>query len=149
MSKKKALGSDPLSWIRPTIEEKQEEEGRKEASGYFWYLARPAVQEAAERQEAPHSARVPKFETFGVKLTVRLTEDQLYFLSALERTIMKGRGRESRGERITKNSIIRAAINALRRLELDTRDIPDEAELERRVEEAFLKGTLREAKISP
>lgn len=142
VSKKKALGSDPLSWIRPTVGEEQ-----NTASGYFWYLTKSAELDATETTHTPPASRVPKFETFGVKLTVRLTEDQLYFLASLERTIMKGRGRGSRGERITKNSIIRAAINALRRLELDTRDIPDEAELERRVEDALLRGTLKEAKI--
>ncbi|MBC7286935.1 MAG: hypothetical protein H5T86_02610 [Armatimonadetes bacterium] len=67
-------------------------------------------------------------------MTARLTEDQLEYLDAAERRIMRSRRR--RRERITKNSIIRAAIELVRRLPWDHRDIADEEELLQRLIEA-------------
>lgn len=84
--------------------------------------------------------KVPKFETFPVKLTVRLSDEQLEFLSDLERKIMRSRSVHNRAERITKNSAIRAAINALMNAELNTEEIRDELELKLRVMNALHKG---------
>ena len=145
MSKKKALGMDPLSWIKSTADEKEIEEGAakgiaegieeevnkseaaKGAEKDAWSAAAALgnkadappektedktqaelVGEGAEREDATGRA-VPKFESFGVKLTVRLSDEQLEYLAALERRIMKSRSPGNRTERITKNSIIRAA----------------------------------------
>jgi hypothetical protein len=81
--------------------------------------------------------KVSKFKTFKVQLLARLTEDQLQSLSKLESTIMKGRSSKSRKERITKNSIIRASVDALASLNIDTREIPDEATFLGRIKQAM------------
>ncbi len=128
MARKKVLGVDPLSWIKPTVhvnEETQEIE-KKEALRTNKALP-PSV---------PHKSRnlnMPKFQTYEVKLTVRLKEDQLEFLSRLEREIMKNRSRINRRERITKNSIIRAIIDIFKNLNIDTSEIGDEDELIRKL----------------
>ncbi|RMF86899.1 MAG: hypothetical protein D6736_14015 [Nitrospinota bacterium] len=79
------------------------------------------------------TSKVPKFQTFEIQLSVRLREDQLFFLEKLVRTIMTHRDRHHRRERITKNTILRVAIDALKDLDIDLRNIPDEAELLRRI----------------
>jgi len=81
--------------------------------------------------------KVPNFKTFKVQLLARLTEKQLQSLSKLEATIMKGRSSKNRKERITKNSIIRASLDALDSLIVDTREIPDEATLLGRITQAI------------
>lgn len=128
MTRKKVLGIDPLSWIKPTVHmnEKTQEMGKKEALRTSKALP-PGV---------PHKDRnlnMPKFQTYEIKLTIRLKEDQLEFLSKLEREIMKNRSRINRRERITKNSIIRAIIDIFKNLNIDTSEIGDEDELIRRL----------------
>ena len=88
---------------------------------------------SGERPQPSSPRGVPKFKTFRVKLTARLSDQQLEFLSGLERQIMRSRSAHNRSERITKNSIIRAAINALMEAGLDTREIGSELVLEHRV----------------
>ena len=73
---------------------------------------------------------IPKFMTYEV-LTARLRGDQIDFLSELERRIM--RNRTTKGERITKNSLLRAAVDMLHMVQLDPREIADENELRQRV----------------
>jgi hypothetical protein len=68
---------------------------------------------------------------------VLLRDDQLEFLARLTREIMKNRTSEHNEERITKNTILRALIDNLKALELDVRNIPDEAELTKRISEAM------------
>jgi len=68
------------------------------------------------------------------RLTVPLPFDQVQALSKLERSIMKNRSRNSKKQRITKNSIIRACLEVFLTLDLDTNEIPDETELARRIE---------------
>ena len=122
VARKKVLGVDPLSWIKPTVHvnEKPQEIEKKEALRTNKALP-PGV---------PHKSKnVPKFQTYEIKLTVRLKEDQLEFLSRLEREIMKNRSRANRRERITKNSIIRAIIDIFKNLNIDTSEIGDEDEL--------------------
>ena len=123
MTKKKALGVDPLSWIRPTINTDEESQKAEDSS-------------VANTDETPSSEmlqkkdeKIPKFQTYEIKLTLRLKEDQLEFLSRLEREIMKNRSSVNRRERITKNSIIRAMIGAFGSLSIDTKEIGDENEL--------------------
>lgn len=165
MSKKKALGMDPLSWIKSTADAEESAEGIEKSGAVkdAWSAADALpekspekspeqtpeisleisgdktqarlVEEGAEREDATGRA-APKFESFGVKLTVRLSDEQLEYLAALERLIMKSRSPGNRAERITKNSIIRAALNALAKLEIDTSEIGSEAVLENRVEAA-------------
>ncbi len=124
MSRRKALGADPLSWIKPTVQVDdqrplKENELDTSTSGTA----------SAERVQASKNSRVPKFQTYEIKLTLRLGEDQLEFLSKLEREIMKKRSPVNRKERITKNTILRAMINAARNLDIDTSEIGDETEL--------------------
>lgn len=92
---------------------------------------------SAETVQTSQSSKVPKFQTYEIKLTLRLGEDQLEFLSKLEREIMKKRSSANRKERITKNSILRAIINAAKHLNIDTNEIGDEAELIDRFKRCF------------
>lgn len=136
MSKKKALGTDPLSWIKPTAApEGQPAKGEKAAKAISTSGrgVESASMSVSRETDIRTSSKVPKYETYEVKLTVRLSEEQLNFLSKLERQIMKSRSPRNRVERITKNSVIRATINALEGLEIDTREIRDEEELGRRI----------------
>ena len=132
MSRRKVLGADPLSWIKPTVqvddkETLKENELDTSMSGTA----------SAETVQTSKNSRVPKFQTYEIKLTLRLGEDQLEFLSKLEREIMKKRSPANRKERITKNSILRAMINAARNLDIDTCEIGDETELVNRFGRGF------------
>lgn len=73
---------------------------------------------------------IPKFLSYEV-MTARLRSDQVDFLSSLERQIM--RSRRHKGERITKNSLLRAAVDLLAILPLDVDEIGSEEELRKRV----------------
>jgi hypothetical protein len=77
-------------------------------------------------------------------LATRLTTEQMDRLSKLERRIHQGRRRKE--PRVTKNSIIRALLEATFDLDLDTRDINSEMELVNRFREALhLASLVREA----
>ncbi len=89
------------------------------------------------REYKEAQTRVPKYQQLDVKLYVLLRDDQLEFLARLTREIMKNRASEFKIERITKNTIIRAFIDNLSELTLDVQDIPDEAELTKRIAEAI------------
>lgn len=132
MSRRKVLGADPLSWIKPTVQVDDKEtlkENELDTS-----MSGTASAETVQTSKNP---RVPKFQTYEIKLTLRLGEDQLEFLSKLEREIMKKRSRANRKERITKNSILRAMINTARNLDIDTCEIGDETELVNRFRRGF------------
>lgn len=90
------------------------------------------VKNSPEVQQS-ETLEVPKFETFEVKLSILLREDQLAFLERMTREIMGNRDRDSRRERITKNTIVRACLDVLQGLEIDTAKVPDEEELRRRI----------------
>lgn len=129
MSKRKVLGADPLSWIKPTVQI-HDKEGleRNELD---------TTTASVEMVLTSRNSRVPKFQTYEIKLTLRLGEDHLEFLSKLEREIMKKRSPANRKERITKNSILRAMINAAKNLDIDTNEIGDETELVDRLRQGF------------
>lgn len=129
MSKRKVLGADPLSWIKPTVQI-HDKEGleRNELD---------TTTASVEMVLTSRNSRVPKFQTYEIKLTLRLGEDHLEFLSKLEREIMKKRSPANRKERITKNSILRAMINAAKNLDIDTNEIGDETELIDRFRQGF------------
>lgn len=118
-AKKKVLGVDPLSWIKKT-ENIYVEESRSNA-----------------KRKERRNLEVPKYRSYEVKLTVRLSEDHLEFLSSLEREIMKNRSRENRKERITKNSIIRSILDVFRNLDYEKSEISNEEELARRIREGL------------
>lgn len=118
-TKKKVLGVDPLSWIKKTEENKYTET------------------ENAEAKNEQNNKEVPKYETYEVKLTVRLSEKHLKFLTDLEREIMKKRSKKNRKERITKNSIIRAMLDTFKTLTLEKTEIATEEELKNRFRESL------------
>lgn len=146
MTKKKALGADPLSWIRLTVdtdtrEPQSKNEGLVETKGELLSQHANTVSlQDSEETSLPQTQKVdksvPKFQTYEIKLTVRLKEGQLEFLSRLERKIMKNRSSDNRKERITKNSVIRAMVDTFRNLDIDTEEIGDEEELVKRLIEA-------------
>jgi len=119
--KRSGLGRDPLSWIKSTVQEKKEirvqPEGRKRAV----------------------NPEIPKFKTFEIKLTVLLREDQLEFLDRILRGVNKSRDSDHRKERITKNTIIRACIDAFKDAALDLENVPDEDILLARMKEKVRK----------
>lgn len=120
MARRKAMGRDPLGWIGgsetpPQIDEPGSEDVLLETA-----------QEVGERGDAEG----PKFLSYEV-MTARLRSDQVDFLNALERRVM--RSREQKGERITKNSLLRAAVDLLETMDLDLRGIGSEEELRARI----------------
>lgn len=119
-TKKKVLGVDPLSWIKKTENIYIEEESRSNT-----------------KRNEKSNLEVPKYRSYEVKLTVRLSEEHLEFLSSLERKIMKNRSRENRKERITKNSIIRSIIDVFMNLDYEKSEISNEEELTRRIREGL------------
>ncbi|MGH7884931.1 MAG: hypothetical protein ACRENO_04455 [Thermodesulfobacteriota bacterium] len=118
-NKKKVLGIDPLSWIKQTKDSFEEKN---------------FVDKLDEH--------VPKFETYEVKLTLRLAEEHLNFLSGLEREIMKNRSSKNKKERITKNSIVRAMLENLKYINFDKKEIPDEKELQNRLKKTIKGGLI-------
>lgn len=116
-NKKRAMGVDPLSWIKQTKEDIEKETHKK-------------------TKNDKTLNEIPKYETYEVKLTLRLTESHLDFLSKLEREIMKNRSSINKKERITKNSILRALVDSFKEVEFNKKEIPDEVELRKR----FLQG---------
>ena len=119
-TKKKVLGVDPLSWIKETKIKKPNQLEEK-----FSF----------KKTDTNDKQAKPKFESYDVKLTIRLNESQLDFLTNLEREIMKKRSKENKRERITKNSIIRSMLNVFSEygIEFNKNEIPDEDELTKRI----------------
>jgi hypothetical protein len=132
VSKRKVLGADPLSWIKPT----KQEETYKDTKNNEEFGSDLNEINKYETDQAKNTD-VPKFQTYEVMLTLRLREDQLEFLARLEREIMKGRSRNNKKERITKNSIIRAMIDTARGVDINLHEIGDEKELVVRFKRAF------------
>ena len=144
--RKRGMGKDPLGWIG----EGGEAPRTKETHPSHTPTRPPAAQASAELPEAPPetppstqsapvaalqlgestTSALPKYATL-IPITARLTEDQVDYLETMERRIM--RSRQRRHERITKNTIIRAAIELVRALPWDYNDIADESELIQRL----------------
>lgn len=118
MPKKTGLGDNPLNWIVDTSK-KSKDKSKKESS----------------ELTNSKTIEVPKFRSFEVKLSILLRENQLNFLEKLTREIMTSRNSANKKERITKNTIIRTLIDALKDLDINKTNIPDETELFKRVRE--------------
>lgn len=132
MVKKKALGDDPLSWIKSTVpSEKEIQDTDREQIPIENDLTLTKAPEKAKKPE------VPKFQTYEVQLAVRFRNDQVEFLSKLEREVMQNRSPINRKERITKNSILRAITDATMDLNINTDEIKDEDELLNRFRQAI------------
>ncbi|MFH1860081.1 MAG: hypothetical protein ABH870_03580 [bacterium] len=97
----------------------------------------PGTIKKAEIKEFVRVANQPKFKTFDVKLSILLRQDQLDWLFSMERNIMKNRSSRNKKERITKNSIIRACLDLINELDIDVREVSDEAELLNRLQHAL------------
>lgn len=72
------------------------------------------------------------------RVTVPLRLNQVEALTNLERKIMKRRSRKAKKQRITKNAIIRACLDVFLELDIDVEEIPNEAELTRRIYRATM-----------
>lgn len=110
--KKSGLGKDPLSWISSTLPEKKRTK-------------------SSERLVK----KIPKFQTFEIRLTVPFSQQHLTFLDKMQREILKNRDKQYKKERITKNSIIRACVEAFKDVEINLKNIPDEETLLERLKE--------------
>lgn len=115
--KKTGLGKNPLDWIKTTTNKGKGETPRK----------------IKKKDEIKPKGVIPKFQTFEVKLTTLLNENQLDFLEKLVREIKKNRAAPYRKERITKNTLIRVFIDTFMQSNFDTKNIPDEKTLLARV----------------
>lgn len=73
------------------------------------------------------------------KLLISLRPEQLEFLERLLKKIMRERSSKYKEERITKNTIIRTAIDILKEVEnkIDTVNIPNESVLSARIGSLF------------
>lgn len=143
MVKKTGMGSTPLAWVQDTSQKAVPEIPRAPKVARRKPERKTEKKELgngkSEEKEPPEvqkleSSKVPKFETFEVKLSILLRGDQLEFLEKLTREVMKKRDRANRQERITKNTVVRACIDALRQVEFDTANIPDEDGLRQRIQ---------------
>jgi len=130
--RKSGLGNDPLSWIKSTLDDstRTEAPAREDAP-------RPPEQPAGRVAAAPETpakkGTVPKFKTFEVRLTVLFRDDHLDFLDRMVRDVNKNRTSQFRGERITKNTVLRAMVDAFRETQADLRNVPDEEALAQRL----------------
>ena len=126
MAKKSGMGQDPLGWIKKTQSKEVDEYPTSEVKNL----------ETSEVTKL-ETLEIPKYKTFEVQLTVRLRKDQVEHLEGLVRQIMTDRDQPYRKERITKNTLLRAYTDALKDISFKTTDIPDEAELLKRISAAI------------
>lgn len=126
MARKTGLGNN-LPWIIDTTKKAKQVPKSTSNNG-----VKRLVTSEVEKSRISH---IPKFRTFEVKLSVLLTQDQLDFLEKFTRNIMINRDRDNKRERITKNTIIRAYIDALKDLDIDINNIPDQETLLQRLKE--------------
>ena len=126
MARKTGLGNN-LPWIIDTTKKAKQVPKSTSNNG-----VKRLVTSEVKKSRISH---VPKFRTFEVKLSVLLTQDQLDFLEKFTRNIMINRDRDNKRERITKNTIIRAYIDALKDLDIDINNIPDQETLLQRLKE--------------
>ena len=126
--KRTGLGRDPLSWITSTVPE-----GKREKR------ALSEVKPETKKETQKREGTTPKFKTFDVRLTVLLREDQLSFLDKVIREVNKNRAPEYRKERITKNTVLRAFIDAFSDTRFNLKNIADEENLLSRVREMVKK----------
>jgi hypothetical protein len=96
--------------------------------------------ESLEIIKEKQSSKLPKFKTFEVNLNILLKANQLDWLNKFEKKIMISRSPQNKKERITKNSIIRCAIDLISKLDIDTKEIADERELSLRINKAISNG---------
>ena len=118
MPKKTGLGDNPLDWIVDTSKQSKDK-----------------LKDKSSELTNSNTTEVPKFRSFEVKLSILLRENQLDFLEKLTRQIMTSRDSGNKKERITKNTILRTLIDALKDLDINKTNIPNETELLKRIRE--------------
>ena len=121
--KKQALGRDPYDWIGTpdlTPEENSRSPGVPESH-------QPGVPELTEATGEPS---LPKYQQMQ-RVEALLRPDQVEALDRWVRIIMSSR--QAKQERITKNSLLRVAVDLLLCQERDLSDIPSEEALAQRV----------------
>jgi hypothetical protein len=84
-----------------------------------------------EKPVRPAHVHQPKYLSFDVKLSILLTDEQLEMVEKVVKDIMKNR--VTKKERVTKNTVFRCLVDLLAVMPLDTKNIPDEDELRRRM----------------
>ncbi len=124
--RKQGMGKDPLSWIGEGPATRAAQPARAAAD------AEP-LETAPALEPKPDTGEGPKFMTL-VPVTARLSEPEVEWLDAAERRIMRNRHRKT--ERITKNTLLRAAVEVLMSIDCDYTDIADEEELVARLKQA-------------
>jgi hypothetical protein len=141
MGKRTGLGDNPLNWIADTsskettikenLKSKIEDEPIERAEKGLNEVQKSITSELPNLE----TSLLPKFKSFEVKLSILLREDQLEFLEKLIREIMNKRDSNNKKERITKNTILRACVDVLSKLDLDKVNISDEKELLKRIQD--------------
>lgn len=99
-----------------------------------------------EKKKAPKKAKKQplkkpkkdKIEVKEIRVTLPLPASQLAFLEQMERDVFVRRSTKNRSkQRLTKNSILRAWISALEKVNVDIHNIEDEADLQERILKAL------------
>lgn len=121
-----------MSWIGERAEEEEAGGGQGVPERGGDDVADVSESASAEAPQAA-SRPVPKFMTL-LPVTARLTEEEVEWLESAERHIMRSRDRKH--ERITKNTLLRAAVELLMALRWEQADIADEEELVARLKAA-------------
>lgn len=131
--RKTGLGDNPLDWIADTSQAATAETAKPKPMEQPQEVQKYETAEVPREVQNSRSSEVPKFKTFDVKLSILLRDDQLEFLEKLTRDIMANRDSAHKQERITKNTVLRACIDALNGVTLNIQNISDEEELRRRI----------------
>jgi len=98
------------------------------------------LEKEEKKEEKPKSevrklrTKIKKIDVLDYeRITVPLRVEQVDKLGKIERSIMKSRSRNAKKQRITKNTIIRACLDAFFNLDFDIKEIQDENELRNRI----------------
>ena len=118
--KKQALGRDPYDWIGSSDLPPEESPGVPESRS----TGVPELPESSEESILPKYQQMQRIEAL-------LRPDQVDTLDRWVRTIMSNR--QSKRERITKNSLLRVAVDLLLSRERDLSEISSEDVLAQRV----------------
>jgi len=102
------------------------------------------LEKEEKKEEKPKSevrklrTKIKKIDVLDYeRITVPLRVEQVDKLGKIERLIMKSRSRNAKKQRITKNTIIRACLDAFFNLDFDIKEIQDENELRNRILKAL------------
>lgn len=103
----------------------------------------PSTNEGVEKPKTIKNLKNKTLKVLNIendeKLLVSIRPDQREFLERLANRIMRERTSEYKEKRITKNSILRVAIDIIKKAEdkINTKNIPNEAVLAERLKTIF------------